>query len=97
MKLRPLDSIAEHVGNTPLVRLQRCLPSLRNIEIWAKLEWFNPGGSLKDRAARSMIEDALAHGLPGCAGVALGVDRLMMAMLGTQAIADVVAFDFARA
>ena len=32
MKLRPLDSIAEHVGNTPLVRLQRCLPSLRNIE-----------------------------------------------------------------
>jgi lysyl-tRNA synthetase class 2 len=41
--------------------------------------------------------DALAHGLPGCAGVALGVDRLLMAMLGTQAIADVLAFDFARA
>lgn len=40
---------------------------------------------------------ALAHGLPGCAGVALGVDRLLMAMLGTDAIADVLAFDFARA
>jgi len=40
---------------------------------------------------------ALAHGLPGCAGVALGVDRLLMAMLGTNAIADVLAFDFARA
>ncbi len=41
--------------------------------------------------------DALAHGLPGCAGVALGVDRLLMAMLRTHAIADVLAFDFARA
>lgn len=39
---------------------------------------------------------ALASGLPACAGVALGVDRLMMAMLGTDRIADVLAFDFAR-
>ncbi|MGO3128393.1 MAG: EF-P lysine aminoacylase EpmA [Luteimonas sp.] len=40
---------------------------------------------------------ALDSGFPDCAGVALGVDRLMMAMLGTGRIADVVAFDFARA
>lgn len=40
---------------------------------------------------------AMAHGLPGCAGVALGVDRLLMAMLGTEHIADVLAFDFPRA
>jgi lysyl-tRNA synthetase class 2 len=40
---------------------------------------------------------ALAHGLPTCAGVALGVDRLLMAMLGTERIADVLAFDFGRA
>jgi lysyl-tRNA synthetase class 2 len=40
---------------------------------------------------------ALASGLPGCAGVALGVDRLMMAMLETTRIADVLAFDFGRA
>src|SRR5690606_20338386 len=40
---------------------------------------------------------ALRHGLPGCAGVALGVDRLLMAMLGTERIAEVLAFDFARA
>ena len=40
---------------------------------------------------------ALDAGFPVCAGVALGVDRLMMAMLGTGRIADVVAFDFARA
>jgi len=41
--------------------------------------------------------DALAHGLPDCAGVALGLDRLLMAMLGTNRIADVLAFDFPRA
>lgn len=40
---------------------------------------------------------ALDAGLPACAGVALGVDRLLMAMLGSGAIADVLAFDFARA
>lgn len=40
---------------------------------------------------------ALDAGLPHCAGVALGVDRLLMAMLGTSRIADVLAFDFARA
>jgi lysyl-tRNA synthetase class 2 len=40
---------------------------------------------------------ALAAGLPACAGVALGIDRLLMAMLGTTRIADVLAFDFARA
>lgn len=41
--------------------------------------------------------DALDTGFPACAGVALGVDRLLMAMLGTSRIADVLAFDFARA
>ncbi len=41
--------------------------------------------------------DALASGLPACAGVALGMDRLLMAMLGTARIADVLAFDFRRA
>jgi elongation factor P--(R)-beta-lysine ligase len=40
---------------------------------------------------------ALAHGLPPCAGVALGVDRLLMAMLGTSRIADTLAFDAFRA
>lgn len=40
---------------------------------------------------------AMAAGLPDCAGVALGIERLLMAMLGTERIADVLAFDFARA
>lgn len=62
----------------------------------------------RDRALRNARGDALppideallaalGHGLPACAGVALGVDRLLMAMLGTGRIADVLAFDFARA
>ncbi|GHA71504.1 elongation factor P--(R)-beta-lysine ligase [Lysobacter bugurensis] len=57
------------------------------------------------RRARAAVEPpidtrliaALDHGLPDCAGVAVGVDRLLMAMLGTDRIADVLAFDFARA
>jgi lysyl-tRNA synthetase class 2 len=40
---------------------------------------------------------ALRSGLPACAGVALGVDRLLMAMTGSDRIAEVLAFDFARA
>ena len=53
------------------------------------------GAGLPPLDARML--SALAHGLPDCAGVALGVDRLLMAMLGTDRIADVLAFDFARA
>jgi lysyl-tRNA synthetase class 2 len=41
--------------------------------------------------------DALGAGLPACAGVALGVDRLLMALMGSEGIADVLAFDFQRA
>ena len=60
---------------------------------------------LQRRAARGQplpprdqrLLEALEAGLPDCAGVALGVDRLLMAMLGTDRIADVLAFDFARA
>jgi Truncated, possibly inactive, lysyl-tRNA synthetase (class II) len=40
---------------------------------------------------------ALQAGMPDCAGVALGVERLLMALLGTGRIADVLAFDFRRA
>ena len=53
------------------------------------------GQPLPPRDARLLA--ALDAGLPDCAGVALGVDRLLMAMLDTDRIADVLAFDFARA
>jgi lysyl-tRNA synthetase class 2 len=53
-------------------------------------------GSAAPPVDRNLLE-AMTHGLPECAGVALGVDRLLMAMLGTVSIDAVVAFDFARA
>jgi cysteine synthase len=50
------------IGNTPLVRLRRILPT-NGAEIWVKLEYFNPTGSMKDRMALSMIEGAESDGL----------------------------------
>jgi cysteine synthase B len=52
-----LDSLTQAVGNTPLVRLRSLEPP--GVEIHAKLEWFNPGGSVKDRAALRMVQEAL--------------------------------------
>jgi cysteine synthase B len=52
------DSLLDQIGNTPLVRLGRSVADLPGIEIWLKLEFFNPGGSVKDRPARSIILDA---------------------------------------
>jgi cysteine synthase B len=56
------DSLLDQIGNTPLVRLGRSVADLPGIEIWLKLEFFNPGGSVKDRAARSIILDAERSG-----------------------------------
>ena len=50
------NNILETIGNTPHVRLNRLFPS--TVEVWIKLERANPGGSIKDRIAFSMIEDA---------------------------------------
>ena len=56
-------SVAELVGGTPLVRLRSVEKRAgTGAEIWAKCEFCNPGGSVKDRAAKQMIEDALADG-----------------------------------
>jgi len=59
------NSILELVGNTPLVRLDKSLPEdikEKNIEIYAKLEGYNPGGSVKDRPATRMIVEAIQSG-----------------------------------
>jgi O-acetylserine dependent cystathionine beta-synthase len=54
--------VTETIGNTPLVRLDRFYPPRDGIEILAKLEFFNPGGSIKDRIGVSMILDAEERG-----------------------------------
>jgi cysteine synthase B len=61
------DSLIASVGNTPLVGLPRLSPSA-DVRLWAKLEDRNPTGSIKDRPALRMIEQAEKDGLlrPGC-------------------------------
>lgn len=57
----PHENIIKLIGNTPIVRLNR-IPGPEDAEIWAKLEGSNPGGSVKDRIALSMIEAAERDG-----------------------------------
>jgi len=56
-----MNSILESIGNTPLIRLKASLPE-GHAEIYAKLESFNPGGSIKDRICLGMIEAAERRG-----------------------------------
>ena len=65
------DSITELIGGTPLLRLNRyCRANGLNAEIIAKLEYFNPAGSVKDRVALNMVLDAhfRQHRHRACAG-----------------------------
>ena len=55
------QNILELIGNTPHVRVNKLFPN--NIEVWTKLERANPGGSIKDRIALAMIEDAEQKGI----------------------------------
>lgn len=58
--LSPLESV---IGNTPLLPLQRLAAGLsEGVQVLAKAEWFNPGGSVKDRPARSILRSALDEG-----------------------------------
>ncbi len=54
--------IVQQIGNTPLIRIRRLTPKNRKVEIYAKAEWLNPGGSVKDRPAWFMIQHAIATG-----------------------------------
>jgi S-sulfo-L-cysteine synthase (O-acetyl-L-serine-dependent) len=59
--------ITQLIGNTPLLKIRLFEKDFPRVEVYAKAEWFNPGGSVKDRAALSMIVDgekrgALTHG-----------------------------------
>lgn len=58
------ESILDTIGHTPIVRLNRLFPEAqkKGIEVWIKLEKTNPGGSIKDRIGKAMIEDAEKNG-----------------------------------
>lgn len=61
---RHAQSVLDLVGNTPLLLLERIEPALPpGVEIYAKAEWYNPGGSVKDRPALWMIRDGERRGL----------------------------------
>jgi len=51
------QNLLERIGNTPLLRLERIGADFPNAQFYAKAEWFNPGGSVKDRAAYSMVRE----------------------------------------
>jgi cysteine synthase B len=58
-----LSDLTGHVGNTPLLPLRRVTDHLPpRVKVFAKAEWFNPGGSVKDRPALNIIQTALAKG-----------------------------------
>ncbi|HET9359815.1 MAG TPA: cysteine synthase family protein, partial [Vicinamibacterales bacterium] len=60
--LRTTASVVDLIGNTPLIRLTNFEGGLRNVELYAKAEWRNPGGSVKDRPAARMIADGERSG-----------------------------------
>src|SRR5437763_3152309 len=74
------------VGNTPLLRLERLTRELNSIELLGKAEWFNPGGSVKDRAASNIVAEARAAGKLGPGKILLdstsGNTGIAYAMIG---------------
>jgi cysteine synthase B len=56
------ESILEKIGNTPIFRIKNLAKKFKNVEIYAKLEWYNAGGSVKARPALRMIEDGERSG-----------------------------------
>jgi S-sulfo-L-cysteine synthase (O-acetyl-L-serine-dependent) len=62
-RMRVAEKITDLIGDTPIVRLHSFEQDTPGVEIWAKCEFFNPGGSVKDRAAYQMIRDAIRNGL----------------------------------
>jgi S-sulfo-L-cysteine synthase (O-acetyl-L-serine-dependent) len=56
------ETLLDRIGNTPLLRLEKISAQFPGIEILAKAEWANPGGSVKDRAASRIVREAMASG-----------------------------------
>ena len=62
LRVRRIDSVVDAVGDTPLVRLRVVTKEAPDVPVYAKLEFENPGGSVKDRAALRMMQEALRDG-----------------------------------
>ena len=60
--LQKIDSVIDLIGNTPLIKLNKFPELSSDKEIYVKAEWFNPGGSIKDRAALYMIKEGINKG-----------------------------------
>ena len=60
-RLRVAERITDLIGDTPIVRLRAFDKDTPGVELWAKCEFMNPGGSVKDRAAYQMIRDAMTQ------------------------------------
>jgi len=60
--IAPRESLLDLIGNTPLLRVRRIGAAFPNIEFYAKAEWLNPGGSVKDRPALQIIREAERSG-----------------------------------
>src|SRR5580700_6948885 len=59
---RPGQSLLERIGNTPLLRFDRLTTHLPDVTLLGKAEWYNPGGSVKDRAASSIVAEGRRSG-----------------------------------
>ena len=79
-------SLPERIGSTPLIRIEQIVRQFEGITLLGKAEWSNPGGSVKDRAAASMVRDAQVQGLLTPGKVILdatsGNTGIALAMLG---------------
>src|SRR5271170_8357268 len=62
LAVKPATSLLGQIGNTPLIRLAKLDSEFPGVEIYAKAEFFNPGGSVKDRAGLNMILDGERSG-----------------------------------
>ena len=81
LRLRRIENVADAVGDTPLLRLRSVMKTAPDVPVYAKLEFENPGGSVKDRAALRMIQHALKAGLLG------GGKRLIDSTSGNTGVA----------
>lgn len=65
VQIRLGSGILDRVGNTPLIRIDGLDDRIRGVAVLGKAEWVNPGGSVKDRAAKAIVLDGIERGLIG--------------------------------